>query len=118
MYIIKSVNDDRNYLPLTLKNGMNCLFVHDPDATISAAALSVKVGSQDDTVNGIAHFLEHMLFMGSKKYPDENLYSSLLAKYAGKSNAFTGSTQTCYYFDVHSEKFAEVLDVFHTLNFS
>lgn len=38
---------------------------------------------------GLSHYLEHMLFMGSKKYPDENEYDSYLTKHGGASNAFT-----------------------------
>ena len=38
---------------------------------------------------GLSHYLEHMLFMGSKKYADENEYDSFLAKNGGSSNAYT-----------------------------
>ncbi len=41
------------------------------------------------TMQGLSHYLEHMLFMGSKKYPDENEYDSYLTKHGGSSNAFT-----------------------------
>ena len=40
-------------------------------------------------VQGLSHYLEHMLFMGSEKYPDENEYDSFLAKNGGSSNAYT-----------------------------
>lgn len=40
-------------------------------------------------LQGLSHYLEHMLFMGSEKYPDENEYDSFLAKHGGSSNAFT-----------------------------
>lgn len=40
-------------------------------------------------MQGLSHYLEHMLFMGSKKYPDENEYDSYLTKHGGSSNAFT-----------------------------
>jgi len=38
---------------------------------------------------GLSHYLEHMLFMGSAKYPDENEYDDYLTKHGGSSNAFT-----------------------------
>ena len=41
------------------------------------------------SAQGLSHYLEHMLFMGSKKYPDENEYDSYLTKHGGASNAFT-----------------------------
>lgn len=40
-------------------------------------------------MQGLSHYLEHMLFMGSEKYPDENEYDSYLTKHGGSSNAFT-----------------------------
>lgn len=45
----------------------------------SSAALSMAVGSFRDptTAQGLAHYLEHMLFMGTAKYPDENDYSNV-----------------------------------------
>ena len=51
----------------------------------AAAALSVGVGSFADPEEapGLAHFLEHMLFMGSKKYPDENEYEAYLTNHGG-----------------------------------
>ena len=57
----------------------------------AAAALAVGVGSFCDPVDvqGLSHYLEHMLFMGSEKYPDENEYDSFLARHGGSSNAFT-----------------------------
>ena len=53
------------------------MVISDPEAKKSSAALSVAVGAFQDPpeVQGIAHYLEHMLFMGTKKYPDENDYS-------------------------------------------
>lgn len=55
----------------------------------------------------MAHYLEHMLFMGSTKYPDENEYDSFLSQSGGSSNAFTECEFTLYHFDVlpeHVEK--------------
>jgi hypothetical protein len=57
----------------------------------AAAALSVGVGHFSDPWNmqGISHFLEHMLFMGSEKFPDENDYDAYLTAQGGMSNACT-----------------------------
>ncbi len=59
---------------------MQCLLVSDKDVEKSAACLYVNVGSLHDPseINGLAHFLEHMLFLGTKKYPEENYYSSFI----------------------------------------
>ncbi|KAJ3682908.1 hypothetical protein LUZ60_013135 [Juncus effusus] len=71
----------------------------------AAAAMCVGMGSCSDPPNaqGLAHFLEHMLFMGSSEFPDENDYDSFLAKHGGSSNAFTEFEHTCYYFEVNRE---------------
>lgn len=65
-----------------------------------------------DTIPGIAHFVEHMLFLGTKKYPNENEYSSFLSKNSGSSNAATYPDLTKYYFDVVPDKLADTLDRF------
>jgi len=59
---------------------------------------------------GLAHFLEHMLFMGTEKYPEENDYSKFLAENGGSSNAYTSSDHTNYYFDVSPKELNGALD--------
>ena len=78
--IRKSKLDDRNFRYLKLKNNLKCMVVSDKDAEKSAACLYVNVGSLYDPphVNGLAHFLEHMLFLGTKKYPEENAYGQFI----------------------------------------
>ena len=70
--VIKSISDKRIYRPLSLQNNLQCLVISDQDAQKSAAALSVSVGSLQDPqeAQGLAHYLEHMLFMGTEKYPE------------------------------------------------
>ncbi len=74
----------------------------------------VKIPANRLNVNlkqGLAHYLEHMLFMGSDKYPDENEYDSFISKSGGSSNAFTECEYTLYHFDVlpqHLEKVGAV----------
>lgn len=79
-HIIQSKSDSRRYHSITLHNHIQCLLVQDEDTELSSAALSMGVGSFKDpkTAQGIAHYLEHMLFMGTEKYPDENDYSNVL----------------------------------------
>ncbi|KAK2652999.1 hypothetical protein Ddye_012855 [Dipteronia dyeriana] len=71
----------------------------------AAAAMCVGMGSFLDPVEGqgLAHFLEHMLFMGSTEFPDENEYDSYLSKHGGSSNAYTETEHTCYHFEVKPE---------------
>eukprot|EP00958_Prasinococcus_capsulatus_P015793 scaffold1697_cov363-Prasinococcus_capsulatus_cf.AAC.1 len=80
----------------------------------ASAALCVSFGSFSDPpkMEGLAHYLEHMLFMGSEKFPDENAYDDFLTKHGGGSNAFTDAEQTCFYFDVHFKQLYGALDRF------
>jgi insulysin len=106
--------------------------VHDAETVKSAAACSVNVGSMSDPTVAqglvsrnvamflchalilirLAHFLEHMLFMGTEKYPVENEYSTFLNNHGGSSNAYTALENTVYFFDVQNEFFSGALDLF------
>jgi insulysin len=76
--------------------------------------MDVKVGSTSDPPDclGLAHFLEHMLFMGTEKYPEENMYSKFIKENAGSDNAYTNLDNTCYYFDIANEHIEAALDIF------
>ncbi|KAI7693124.1 hypothetical protein SSS_03344 [Sarcoptes scabiei] len=112
--ILKPLEDKRDYLGLRLENDLKVMLISDPETDISAASLSVNVGSMSDPwpIQGLAHFLEHMLFMGTKKYPVENEYSKYLSQHGGDSNAYTTETSTNYFFDVKPEFLAPSLDIF------
>lgn len=75
--IIKSDNDKCQYRMITLKNSLQILLIHEPELDKASAALDVNVGSMSDPddIPGLAHFLEHLLFMGTAKYPEENEYN-------------------------------------------
>ena len=112
--VIKSENDKRSYRSLTLNNGLRVLLVSDPDADKAAAAMDVEVGSAQDPkdVLGLAHFLEHMLFLGTDRYPDPDAYQDFITKHGGNHNAFTASQDTNYFFDIEPEAFGEALPRF------
>ncbi|TRY81977.1 hypothetical protein DNTS_030982 [Danionella cerebrum] len=78
----------------------------------SAAALCIGVGSFSDPgdLPGLAHFLEHMVFMGSEKYPSENGFDAFLKKHGGSDNASTDCERTIFQFDVQRKRFKEALD--------
>uniref|UniRef100_A0A8D8HZA3 Insulin-degrading enzyme n=1 Tax=Culex pipiens TaxID=7175 RepID=A0A8D8HZA3_CULPI len=112
--IVKSQQDNRLYRGLRLSNGLKVLLISDPTTDKSAAALAVEVGhlSDPDEIPGLAHFCEHMLFLGTKKYINENDYMAFLSENGGSSNAATYADTTKYYFDVVPEKLQEALDRF------
>lgn len=105
---------ERKVLKLRLANGLEAFLISDPKADKSAAALTVKVGSWDDPKEypGLAHFLEHMLFLGTKKYPQESGYDRFISQNGGMANAFTTDSYTSYMFSVNNSAFEEGLDRF------
>lgn len=102
------------YRRLVLPNGMKVLLISDPRADRSGAALSVGVGSLSDPPGrpGLAHFLEHMLFLGTEKYPQAGEYQAFMGRNAGYSNAYTADDHTNYHFEVANSAFPEGLDRF------
>ncbi|RPB03877.1 LuxS/MPP-like metallohydrolase [Choiromyces venosus 120613-1] len=127
--------DNRSYRVVQLSNKLEALIVHDPDTDKASAALDVHAGNFSDKDDlppipfwvpsylmaavlgagggwGQAHAVEHLLFMGTEKYPKENEYSQYLAANSGLSNAYTASTSTNYYFEVGHEAFYGALDRF------
>ena len=110
----KSAIDHRTYQVLCLENQLRVLLISDPNTNISAAAMDVAVGSFSDPpeVQGLAHFCEHMLFLGTQKYPDEDAYSSFLSTHGGYDNAFTSTQETNYYFSVQADYLEQALDRF------
>ncbi|RXG67447.1 Insulin-degrading enzyme [Armadillidium vulgare] len=112
--IISSAEDKRKYRALILKNNMQVMLISDPATDKSAAALDVHIGSMSDPweLPGLAHFCEHMLFMGTEKYPSENDYNKYLSENGGGSNAYTAADHTNYYFDVAPEDFKGAIDRF------
>ena len=64
-----------------------------------------------DELPGIAHFLEHMLFMGSEKYPAENHFSKFVREHAGRYNGSTYRERQDYFFDIATENLEDALDM-------
>ena len=107
-------SDLNNYKYFELSNQIKCVVVHDPDADKSSIALSVGVGSLQDPLEyqGLAHFWEHMLFLGTEKYPVENHYGKFISEHGGKKNASTSFTKTWYHFSVSNENLHTAADIF------
>lgn len=105
---------ERKIRKIKLANGLEALIISDPIADKSSASLSVETGSWSDPKEhpGIAHFLEHMLFLGTKKFPNESEYDHFIHAHGGNTNAYTASNQTSYMFSVDNQAFIEALDRF------
>ncbi|KAK9447853.1 Metalloenzyme, LuxS/M16 peptidase-like protein [Limtongia smithiae] len=106
--------DNRSYRVVRLANDLEALLIHDPDTDKASAALDVRVGAFSDPkdLQGLAHFCEHLLFMGTVKYPRENEYSEFLSAHSGHSNAYTDSNDTNYFFEVGHDHLEGALDRF------
>ncbi|MEP6389158.1 MAG: insulinase family protein [Halioglobus sp.] len=112
--VVQSPNDSNRYRLLTLENDLQVLLISDPSSPKAAASLDVKVGSGDNPAGrgGLAHFLEHMLFLGTDKYPDAAEYEEYITEHGGTRNAYTSFEHTNYFFDIDAEYLPEALDRF------
>lgn len=112
--ILQSPNDKGQYQHLILANGLSVLLVHQAEVEKSAAALTVNVGHFDDPADreGLAHFLEHMLFLGSAKFPGAGDYQQFINHHGGSHNAWTGTEHSSFYLDIDSPYFAQALERF------
>ncbi len=112
--ILSPVLAERQTVKLRLPNGLEAYLVSDPNVDQSAAALSVEAGSWNDPAAypGMAHFLEHMLFMGTEAYPKEDEFMPFVKENGGKVNAYTAPDRTVYMFSVNNAGFNGALDRF------
>lgn len=110
----QSPADPRHYQWLQLDNGLQVLLISDPNTQRAAASLDVKVGSTADPkgFEGLAHFLEHMLFLGTDRYPQAGEYAQFISEQGGEHNAFTSSEHTNYFFSLPPAALSGALDRF------
>lgn len=110
--IRKSEHDPRQYQAIRLDNGMTVLLVSDPVAPKSLAALTLPIGSLDDPDQqlGLAHYLEHMVLMGSTHYPQPDNLAEFLKKHGGSHNASTASYRTAFYLEVENASLEPAVD--------
>jgi protease III len=108
----QSERDKRQYEVIELANKMRVLLVSDPKAVKSLASLALPVGSLQDPKEqqGLAHYAEHMVLMGSKNYPEPASFSQFLSRHAGSYNASTAAHRTAFYFEVENSAFDKALD--------
>lgn len=111
---VSSPTDHRLYEAIELDNGLKVLLIEDPESDLAAAAMAVSVGSYDESADrpGLAHFLEHMLFLGTKKFPDPNGFGAFMSKHGGLNNAYTANDHTNYFFEIQSAAFRGALSRF------
>lgn len=106
-----SKTEYRSFRSLTLDSGLEVLLVQDERTNKAAAAIALPVGNLDDPDSqlGLAHYLEHMLFLGSTAYPEPAGLQAFVNRHGGSTNAATGYTSTIYVLEVDVPAFAEGL---------
>jgi insulysin len=112
--VTKSPNDKREYAYLTLANSLEVMLISDPETDSAAASLDIQIGSSSDPEKfpGLAHFLEHMLFLGTAKYPEPDEYQKFISDHGGSHNAYTAPENTNYFFDIQADFLEGALDRF------
>ncbi|MBI2356371.1 MAG: insulinase family protein [Candidatus Doudnabacteria bacterium] len=93
------MSDGAIYIKKVLKNGLTLLAVPIESASSITMSIFVKAGSryEEKRLNGISHFLEHLHFKGTKKYPTAKKLSEVIDSIGGEFNANTGKEHTQYY---------------------
>jgi len=102
-----------DYKRTTLQNGLRLLTTHMPGMRSASIAISFTVGSryEQDHIAGVSHFIEHMLFKGSRHYPTARLISEAIEGVGGVFNASTAKELTSYTARVPGEYLSEVMNV-------
>jgi predicted Zn-dependent peptidase len=95
-----------------LKNDLRVITIPQNSTEAITILVLVKTGSkyEDKEINGISHFLEHMLFKGTKKRPTPTAVAETLDRVGGIYNAFTGEEYTGFFAKVGSNHFDLALD--------
>ncbi|MGJ7514722.1 pyrroloquinoline quinone biosynthesis protein PqqF [Pseudomonas baetica] len=96
----------------TLANGLRVTLRHAPDLKRAAAALRVAAGSHDVPLAwpGMAHFLEHLLFLATERFPAGQGLMAYVQSHGGQVNARTNERTTDYFFELPSQAFAGGLE--------
>src|SRR5690606_26392977 len=99
----RTPDDGRRYSLSRAPTGLLCLLINDPAAEAASCVIQFGVGSHDEpeTRPGLAHLLEHMLFMGSVRYPQAGSFPQLVSEWSGRFNASTAAERTRYHFSVN-----------------
>lgn len=101
-----------NAKSFTLSNGLEVVVVENKRAPVISSMIWYDVGSADEEYgkSGLAHFLEHLMFKGTKKFPGST-FSNFISKNGGSENAFTSYDYTAYFQTISSDKIEEVIEM-------
>ena len=96
-----------------LKNGVRVVLIPDNKAVVMLAQVLVEAGSayENKNNNGISHFLEHMVFKGTKRRPSTKIIAEEVDGVGGQISAFTGQEETGYWIKMPSDYSALAVDL-------
>lgn len=96
-----------------LDNGIAVITAHNPNVHSVTLMVGVKAGSRYESpeIEGMSHFLEHMMFKGTPKRPNSNAVTIELDRYGAEHNASTGKHKTLFYIKIASAQQALALDI-------
>src|SRR5271154_4849387 len=96
-----------------LKNGLRILLAREPQSLAASVLILVEAGSEYETkrINGLSHFLEHMMFKGTTNRPRVGQIAEELDALGSQYNAFTGQEYTGYWAKVEARKLPEILAI-------
>ncbi|KAL5369779.1 insulinase-like peptidase [Cryptosporidium parvum] len=97
-----------------LKTGLEVFLISSEKLTSTSVNLVVKVGSANEgsEIDGLAHFLEHSLFLGTEKFPGQNEFGKFVRTYGGATNASTDILMTHYSFFIPNQFLEPALERF------
>ncbi|SHN03654.1 coenzyme PQQ biosynthesis probable peptidase PqqF [Pseudomonas asturiensis] len=97
---------------ITLANGLSVVLCHEPRLKRCAASLRVAAGSHDvpQAWPGLAHFLEHLFFLGTERFTDEQNLMTFVQRHGGQLNASTRERTTDFFFELPPAVFADGLE--------
>jgi secreted Zn-dependent insulinase-like peptidase len=97
---------------LTLANGLRVVVCHVPRLKRAAASLRVAAGSHDVPLAwpGLAHFLEHLFFLGTERFANEHKLMTFVQRHGGQLNASTRERTTDFFFELPVPVFAQGLE--------
>lgn len=115
---IQSSNRNGKFFPYeykatVLENGLKVILIKTPSNGLVAYYTIVRTGSRDEYEpghSGFAHFFEHMMFRGTKKYPG-NVYDKIITEMGANANAYTTDDYTCYHLSITKENLERVMDL-------
>jgi zinc protease len=95
-----------------LDNGLTIVTRLDRSIPVVTSMLWYRVGSRYEATGkrGMSHFLEHMMFKGTQRYP-KGMVDYLTARHGGANNAFTSNDYTAYYFSFAADRWQFALDI-------